>query len=240
MRYAVLGDIHANLQAFSAVLEDMVEMDVERVLCVGDLVGYGAHPGECMQIMDDLDALTVAGNHDWAVAGRMNVEYFNADARDAVEWTRSRISQEQVERLAELPLCAVVDGIMLVHSNPFAPEFFDYIQTHYDVQLTFEHLQGRIGFVGHSHVPVMFANIEPVSCFLSEEYVLDPDVRVVVNVGSVGQPRDMDPRACYVVYDSDEGVVIMRRVEYDIHGAMQSIKDVGLPPTNGARLLLGR
>jgi diadenosine tetraphosphatase ApaH/serine/threonine PP2A family protein phosphatase len=182
----------------------------------------------------------VAGNHDWAVLGKVSAEYFNSDARDAVEWTRGEITDDHREKLAALPLQRVTNGITLVHSNPFAPDFFDYIQTHYDVQLTFDNLRTHVGFVGHSHVPVMFANTMPVSCFLVPEYQVEPETRIVVNVGSVGQPRDLDPRACYVVYDDEEETVSMRRVEYNIHAAAEAIEAAGLPPTNAARLSMGR
>jgi diadenosine tetraphosphatase ApaH/serine/threonine PP2A family protein phosphatase len=240
LRYAVLGDVHANLPALQAVLGDMSDRDIDRVLSVGDSVGYGANPCECLDLLEEHGTVAVAGNHDWAVLGKFSVEYFNSDARDSVEWTRKKLTRHHVERLDGLPLQREVDGIMLVHSNPFAPDYFDYIQTHYDVQLTFDHMRTHIGFVGHSHVPVMFANTMPVSCFLTQEYEVAEDTRLVVNVGSVGQPRDLDPRASYAIYDTDRGTVEMCRVEYDRVHAAEMIKEAGLPPTNAARLDMGR
>jgi diadenosine tetraphosphatase ApaH/serine/threonine PP2A family protein phosphatase len=240
LRYAVLGDVHGNLQALEAVAEEVRRLDVDRVLNLGDVVGYGASPGACLDLLEDLDATGVAGNHDWAVLGKMSVEYFNSDARDSVEWTRNELTERHMSMLRRLPLQRCVDGVTLVHSNPFAPEYFDYIQTHYDVQLTFDSMSTHVGFVGHSHVPVMFANTVPVSCFLVQEYEVEEVTRIVVNVGSVGQPRDLNPQASYAVYDTDEGKVTMHRVDYNVHAAAKLIEDAGLPPTNAARLSMGR
>jgi len=211
--YAVLGDIHGNRQALVAVLKDAEEAGVDRVLNVGDVVGYGAEPAECMEIMRERDAVSVCGNHDWAVGGKVSIQYFNADARDSVEWTREALSAEQIEELKAAELVAVIEEVTLVHSTLFAPEEFDYMQTLFDVQLSFKHLETGICFCGQ---------------------------RAIVNVGSVGQPRDLDPRACYFLYDSDRRKVTMRRVEYDVHAASASILKAGLPITNARRLVLGR
>ncbi|MHC4480649.1 MAG: metallophosphoesterase family protein [Planctomycetota bacterium] len=240
MRYAVLGDIHGNLQALRGVLADAEEAGGERILCVGDIVGYGADPRECLQAMREVEALVVAGNHDAASAGRFSVEYFNADARDSIEWTMRQITDEDRSYLDSLELVQVVDEVTLVHSSPFSPEYFDYIQTLYDVELAFDHLATRVCFVGHSHVPVMFRDTEPVDYFLEPDYELPPERRVIVNVGSVGQPRDLDPRACYVIYDTEEGRISIRRVDYDLHSASEKMVAAGLPSTNAARIVLGR
>jgi len=238
--YAVLGDIHGNLHAFDAVVGDIDEAGADRVLCVGDVVGYGAYPRECIEMVTEIDALSVAGNHDWAAIGKVSVDYFNADARDSIRWTREQLNDGDVEFLTQKELLLTLDEITLTHSTPFSPEYFDYMQTLYDVQLAFDHLTTRICFCGHSHVPAMFVDSDPIGFFLKPEHRILPEQRMIVNVGSVGQPRDLDPRACYVLYDSDEQKVYMRRVEYDIHSASESIAQAGLPATNAARLVLGR
>ena len=240
MRYAVLGDIHGNLHAFQAVLEDARAAGVDRVLCVGDVVGYGAQPAECMQIMRELKPLIVGGNHDWGVAGRVSIQYFNADARDSVEWTRDQLSEQEIAELNALDLVAISDDVTIVHSTLFAPEEFDYMQTLFDVQLSFKHLQTSICFCGHSHVPVMLLDGASVECFLAPELTLIEGQRAIINVGSVGQPRDLDPRACYFLYDSELRKVTMRRIEYDVHATSDSILSAGLPITNARRLVLGR
>ncbi|MFW6189417.1 MAG: metallophosphoesterase family protein [Planctomycetota bacterium] len=240
MLYAVLGDIHANLHALDAVLEDVECAGADRVVCVGDVVGYGAYPEECLERVREREMLIVGGNHDWAVAGKVPIRYFNADARDAVEWTRDHLDQPQLERLGEADLTITVDDFTLFHSTLFAPEEFDYLQTMFDIRLCFKHLQTRLGFCGHSHVPVMLVENEEIDCLLTPELELRPDRRAIINVGSVGQPRDFDPRASYVLYDDQEQRVYLRRVEYDLHSASESILQAGLPITNARRLILGR
>lgn len=240
MRYGVLGDVHGNLEALSGVLADAHEAGAERLLCVGDVIGYGANPKECIDLLREHDAAVVAGNHDWAAVDKVGIEYFNADARDSIEWTREQLSDLDLEYLNRMPLVNTLDDVTLVHSSPFSPEYFDYVQTLYDVRLAFDHLRTRICFVGHSHIPVMFLNSEPVDYFLRAELDLPPDRRVIVNVGSVGQPRDLDPRACYVIWDADQGRVSVRRVEYDLHAASERMVAAGLPLTNAARIVLGR
>ncbi len=240
MRYIVLGDIHGNLEALTAVLADAGEAGFDRVLCVGDIVGYGANPKECIEVVRDCDALVVAGNHDWAVLDKVSIDYFNADARDSIEWTREQLSAADLEYLDAAKLIEVVQEVTLVHSSPFSPEYFDYLQTLYDVQLAFDHLATRLCFVGHSHWPVMFLNTTPVDYFLREEFELPPDRRAVVNVGSVGQPRDSDPRACYFIYESEQQTIYLRRVDYDLHPASEKILAAGLPATNARRIVLGR
>ncbi len=240
VRYGVLGDIHGNLEALNGVLSDAQEAGVEKLLCVGDVVGYGASPKECLDLVRRREAVIVAGNHDWAAADRVGLEYFNADARDSIEWTRDQLSKPEVEYLGGLPLLIAHEDITLVHSSPFSPEYFDYLQTLYDVRLAFDHMRTRICFVGHSHVPVMFLSTDPVDYFLRPELDLPPDKHVIINVGSVGQPRDLDPRACYAVYDTEKARVSIRRVEYDMHAASERMVAAGLPLTNAARIVLGR
>lgn len=238
--YAVLADIHGNLQALSAVLDDVERTGADKVLCVGDIVGYGAHPKQCLDAMRELSSVTVAGNHDWGAVDKVDIDYFNADARDSIEWTREQLGPDERQYLQGLNLVETLGDLALVHSSFFAPEYFDYIQTVYDVQLNFRHLQMPVGFVGHSHVPAMFATDRPSECFLQEELQLSDGTRAIINVGSVGQPRDLDPRASYALYDVEAHKVTMRRVEYDVQAAFQEILNAGLPTTNAHRLLIGR
>lgn len=240
MLYGVLADIHGNLEALTAVLDDAREAGAERLICVGDLVGYGADPAPCVNAIRELDAVVVAGNHDWAVVDKLSTAYFNADARDSIDWTRGQLPDQDLQYLNELELVKTVDQIMVVHSSPSFPEYFDYLQTLYDVRLAFGRLETKVCFIGHSHMPIMFVDTVPIDYFLRPELEIPDDTRVIVNVGSVGQPRDLDRRACYVLYDSDEQKVYMRRVEYDVHGASERMMAAGLPATNAARIMVGR
>jgi diadenosine tetraphosphatase ApaH/serine/threonine PP2A family protein phosphatase len=240
LRYLILGDIHGNLQALTQVLEAAGSHGYDRVLCSGDVVGYGANPRECLEVVREAGATVVAGNHDFAAVGLVDIDFFNADARDSIQWTRERLTDEDLDYLRNLPFVQTDDGVTICHSSPFSPEYFDYIQTLYDVRLAFDHLETRIGFVGHSHVPVMFMDGDPASYFLRPELDVPEEGGVIVNVGSVGQPRDLDPRACYAIYDTDQAKVYLHRVEYDLHAASALMVTEGLPTSNAARIVLGR
>jgi len=240
VRYAVIGDIHGNFHALESVLKDAEQQGYDKLLCVGDLVGYGAQPAECIEGVREKETIVVAGNHDFGVVEKTTIECFNADAQDAVIWTRDQLTEEQKNYLKELPLVHEMEDLTLVHGTLCYPEYFDYIQTLYDAYLSFQALHTPICFLGHSHVPIVFFNDNPISYFMEPEVDLEDAPKVIVNVGSVGQPRDQDPRACYAIFDVEKKRVWLRRVEYDVEAAKQKILDAGLPPTNAHRLLLGR
>jgi diadenosine tetraphosphatase ApaH/serine/threonine PP2A family protein phosphatase len=243
MRYAVFGDIHGNWDALDATLRHMDSRHVDQHLCTGDIVGYGAEPGKCTRKVRELNCATVAGNHDYAVIGRLELSYFNAHAREAVEWTRQRLPLKHAEYLAELPLTTVVDDLTLAHGTVHRPELFGYIETVFEAQLSFHAMCTRVAFLGHSHVPIAFLESEgsdSVTYTQSSEFELRHVSKAIVNVGSVGQPRDDDPRACYCIYDSDAQTIELHRVDYDIDRAQDRIRKAGLPDVLAARLALGR
>jgi len=238
--YGVIADTHGNLQALQVVLEELDAASVDQILCLGDIVGYGANPSECLRITRDRASAVVAGNHDWAVAGKFDTTYFNADARDSVEWTRRQLSGDEITYLRELPLVSRVGDVTLVHSSLYGPEEFGYVQTLYDAHLCFHQLETGIALIGHSHVPIVFVDGDPIRYCLPQEVHLSDNIHVIANVGSVGQPRDMDPRASYVIYDSEQKMLYLRRVAYDNTAAAEAILCAGLPVTNAHRLQLGR
>jgi len=213
---------------------------VDTIVCVGDIVGYGANPRECVHVIRERGCSVVAGNHDFGAVGRVDLSYFNADARDAIQWTREQLAEDECAYLAELPLTVRFDSVCLVHSTPYVPEEFSYIQTLYDASLAFSRLEQNIAFVGHSHVPLIFVNSDPVDYFMVGEFDIPPGAKVMVNVGSVGQPRDLDPRASYVLWDTDLERLSMRRVKYDVKATADRILAAGLPETNARRLFWGR
>lgn len=240
MRYGIFGDIHANLEALSAVLRAYSEEKIDRYFCVGDIVGYGADPSQCLQKIRELNCLTVAGNHDYAVAEKLPTDYFNAYAREAVNWTKRQLSAEELEFLSNLQLVAEVDSITLVHGTLKYPEMFDYIQTTYDAYLSLQLLRNKVCFVGHSHVPIAFLQTETIVPTYETEIPLRNVGKALINVGSVGQPRDENPKAAYAIYDSDEKKVWIKRVDYDINKAGAKILKAGLPPILAERLKHGR
>ncbi len=243
MRYCVFGDVHGNLEALEAVVADARRHGAERYACVGDIVGYGASPSECIDRVQSLTTQIVAGNHDCATVGRTELEYFNHFAREAVVWTRSQLSPQDKTFLRDLPLTLEADGLTVVHATVHQPELFGYIESDPSARQSFAALRNDLAFVGHSHVPVVFFHLPDEDAVLYTkdlEVPLDVGPRAIVNVGSVGQPRDNDPRAAYVLYDSTRRLVIIRRVEYNIEGAKRKIIKAGLPDVLGHRLLFGR
>ncbi len=240
VRYAVIADVHGNFHALEAVLTDINEQGADVILCLGDVVGYAAMPEQCMRTVREKCARVVAGNHDHGVVEKIDSTYFNADARDALYWTAEQLSEDDLAWLEALPLTAEFEDVLLVHSTLYFPEYFSYIRTLYDAALAFSKMEQRIGFIGHSHVPIAFVNSDPIDYFLLAEFQVPEHGRLIVNVGSVGQPRDLDPRACYVLLDTERNTVYFRRVEYDIAAAAEAIMSCDLPATNARRLLLGR
>lgn len=165
---------------------------------------------------------------------------FNVLAREAILWTRTKLSEGDIEFLGSLPLVERLEGFDIVHSTRYAPELFDYVQTSYDAHLSMEQMTAPVCFVGHSHVPVSFIQGEIISYSLDTVLHLQPQTKTIVNVGSVGQPRDRDPRACYAVFDTDKQSVQIQRAPYDVESVVQKIRDAGLPSALGERLRVGR
>lgn len=239
MRYGVLGDIHSNIQALDACLAVLEKEAVDGYLCLGDLVGYGGDPVAVLERVRELDPHLVAGNHDWAVAERMSLNYFNTQARVAVHWTRTVLEKKHIDWLGSLEPMGVFDGITLAHGTVHEPDCFDYLQSPYDAFLSFQVLGTDTAFVGHSHIPVTFFDGNPITWTVKTDVDMESR-RAIANVGSVGQPRDEDPRASFGIYDAAKRVLEVRRVEYDIEAAAERIIDVGLPPILGDRLRVGR
>jgi len=238
--YGIFGDIHANLPALEVVLEALDREDVDRYLCLGDLVGYGADAQACVDRVRSLKPIIVGGNHDWGAAGRLSLNYFNKVAGETLRWTRRALDKESLAWLADLPLVQRVgDKITLAHSTLHEPQQFDYIFTSDDAYRSFRRLTTPLGFVGHSHVPVTFFDGDPIR--YSTASVLDLGARrALANVGSVGQPRDENADAAFGVYDSETARLRVLRVPYDVDRAAQAILDAGLPGLNATRLRLGR
>jgi diadenosine tetraphosphatase ApaH/serine/threonine PP2A family protein phosphatase len=237
--YGIISDIHGNLEALDAVLEVLDQAKVDRLFCLGDVVGYGADPGICIARLRDRKVPTVLGNHDAAAMGRMSVECFNPHARASVVWTRKQLTGEELRELGDLPLVRREEGFTLVHATLHSPERFGYILTNLDAYFSFQLMDHSLCFVGHSHVPIKFFQSTPLSYNTDPVVRLDPAVKTIVNVGSVGQPRDRNPQACYAIWDSDEGSVRIERVDYDIDSAAQKIRDAGLPAILADRLYEG-
>lgn len=242
MKIAIVSDIHGNLEALEAVAGELDRLGVREVVCLGDVVGYGASPRECLDFVTERATATVAGNHDAAAVCEGASDFFNQAAREACSWTARELRASDRAFLASLPLRVKLDDLKveLVHAECVMPRMFDYIQDCVDGYRALQEVEpGNVCFVGHTHVPVCFQEEGP---FYADggRYQFDPRSRAVVNVGSVGQPRDGDRRASFGVFDSEERVLEIRRVAYDYESAARKIREEGLPQVLGERLRFGR
>lgn len=241
MKYGLISDIHGNLPALEAVLEVLKSKGVEKYACGGDIVGYGAEPSKCLEIVRDLNCITIAGNHDWAVVNLINPDLFNIYARSAVFWTLQNMSKSELEYLKNLPLRAFLDDFEISHGTVNEPENFDYIQSLEDAQKSFDEMEKNLCFLGHSHVPIAFFEMDgSVSYSLDTNIIVDKDIKTIVNVGSVGQPRDENPMASCAVFDSELNQIQILRVQYDIDKTAKAIIDAGLPKILAFRLYEGK
>lgn len=243
MRYGILGDIHGNLSALEAVLARFKDERVDRVISVGDIVGYGAAPSQCIQLVREAGAAVVMGNHDAAAVERLDLVYFNNYAKAAVYWTRTVLNAKEREWLTSLPLTLHLEHCSVAHGTLHRPELFDYIQSPTDADPSLDIMPLPVCFVGHTHVPVTLLRLrdDPTRTAYTVEYEVDLDeaCRSLVNVGSVGQPRDEDPRAAYAIFDSDQSKVWIKRIEYDVEREAARIREAGLPDVLADRLFLG-
>jgi diadenosine tetraphosphatase ApaH/serine/threonine PP2A family protein phosphatase len=243
MRYGILGDIHANLSALETALDALDELAVDRVLSVGDVVGYGAAPRECIDLLREVRAHVVKGNHDAACVDEVDTAYFNQYARHAIDWTRGQLDRRDLDWLRALPLTLTFDHCELAHGTLDRPENYDYLLGIRDAEPTLAVMTRPVCFVGHSHIPITV--LRPAEAPEKLGYSKDPvvdlaeAVRAVVNVGSVGQPRDEDSRLAVAVYDSATAKVWIERREYDIEREALRIRAAGLPAMLADRLWLG-
>jgi len=242
MRYGIISDIHSNLEALQAVLRVLNLEQIDEYLCVGDIVGYGADPQECIDSVKDRVSMTVAGNHDQATVELFPDIYFNAYAQKAVLWTKNNISGESKDFLRSLQLTYQNKDLTLVHGSLCYPGDFKYITDPGVLESTFDLLEGNICFIGHTHAAGIFMQDGTGKRAYQKAGSLKIEKRgkYIVNVGSVGQPRDSDCRASCCIYDTVTGKVSLKRVDYDVQLARKKIIERGLPHFLGDRLLSGQ
>lgn len=244
MRLGIFSDVHANLEALSAVLEAYKAESIHKYYCLGDVVGYGANPNECTSIVRETAEVTILGNHDAAVAGRMDYSYYYEAARQALDNHAAALSPANMEWLKQLPYKRMLDEyrVLLCHGSPVRIEEFEYIfapEQARECLPIFEEL-GDITFIGHSHLCKVF-QLQPGSVqeLPAQDFTLEDGYKYIVSVGSVGQPRDYDNRASYTVYDSDARRFEFKRIEYDIDRAAAKIFESNLERNFGHRLFIG-
>ena len=246
MRYLIVSDLHANWEALEAVMRQS-HGQYDRSICCGDLIGYGADPNTVVEWVRANCAVTVRGNHDRACTGQEDLEWFNPVARAAAVWTLENLSVENIRFIRELPQGpAFVDGVQVLHGSPVDED--DYLVAAEQAAEAFIYLESRIAFFGHTHLQGGFIwnreRVEtiPATSLRSDRQSLEIDASggYLLNPGSVGQPRDGDPRAAYAIYDSERAVVEYHRVDYDLESAQRKIREAGLPMFLAERLSIGR
>jgi diadenosine tetraphosphatase ApaH/serine/threonine PP2A family protein phosphatase len=233
MKYAIFSDIHGNVDALDAVLDDILAASPDKLICLGDLVGYGASPNECVRKVRESGAEVVQGNHDQAAITLKDIQYFNDYARAAILWTHAALTEESTDYLSALPFVITVPGIRFVHASPLEPEQWEYVLSINQAAEQLEAFTEAICFIGHSHYPGLFrkdgARILQIDFPANETVQLAPEGRYLVNVGSVGQPRDNDWRAAWTEYDDTTRSIRLHRLEYPVDVAQARILEAGLP-----------
>jgi diadenosine tetraphosphatase ApaH/serine/threonine PP2A family protein phosphatase len=242
-RIALVSDVHGNLPAFEAVMADVEASDADEIWCLGDLVGYGAQPDECVRLAADRCEVCLAGNHDLVVLGELDVSEFSSSAAAAASWTREHIAEESVEYLSRLEPLDTTHELGLYHASPRDP-VWEYVLSTWQAAECIRLMEPRVGAIGHSHVALFFHRDDQEDVFGAQAPAgTELDLsrgRWLVNPGGVGQPRDGDPRAAWLLLDTGNWTATWRRVEYPIDEAARAIEEAGLPAVLGERLYTGQ
>jgi len=242
MRYGLVSDIHSNLPALESVVVALDDLGIDQLVCLGDIVGYGPNPNECVELLRRRHCASIMGNHDEAIVDESADESFNELAREAIRWTRATLSAENKAYLASLPDSVEFDDFAVIHG---APAFrFAYIMDAAGASEAFRHVERPLTFVGHTHVAEVYFQNEADRTFHNRlpnggKIAIEPEFRYIVNPGSVGQPRDHNPHASFAIYDRSGHFVDVRRVAYDVARVRRLIEDARLPAPLGARLEVG-
>jgi len=237
--FAIISDLHANLEAVDACFRRIDEIKPNRIICLGDLVDYCAQPNEVIEIVKRRCVKVILGNHDEAQFHYSLSEGFNGNAKTSSILTRRILLPEHIEYFKQLPRIYSEHGLLFVHSSPAFPEEYKYINSFDSANYNFGHFVERICFTGHSHIPVLFEE-QDNKVMIAKPGKLNEKCRYIINVGSVGQPRDGDPRSCFGIFDSENLIFRHERVEYDINAVSQKILALGLPEKLASCLFSGR
>lgn len=232
MRIAIISDIHANLPALTSVLSTIDELGVDSIYCLGDTIGYGPHPNECVELVRERCAVVIKGNHDSGVTGETPLSYFNDYGKAAILWTIKSISPKNLDFINGLDFVWSDETITLVHASPNDPPAWNYVFTLNEALESFRHFSTELCFIGHTHVPFIVGEDSSVNIFR-------PEFRCLINVGSIGQPRDGNPNAAFGLLDTEKQTYECIRVEYDIQQTASEIQKQGLPSLLGQRLFRG-
>ena len=237
---ALISDIHGNAHALIAVLDDIARRGITETICLGDVVGYGGSPSECIDLVRANASACIQGNHDAMVGSDRGIEELSEDTRASIEWTRAVLSADQKSWLQTLPDRFEADDFVAVHASLHNPTAWPYVLIADAARQSFAHQNRPACFIGHTHQPAFWVEGEERGVDITSLENLRPGRKCLINVGSVGQPRDRDERACYAIYRRETQEIVWRRVDYDIAGAQTAILKAGLPAKFARRLELGK
>jgi predicted phosphodiesterase len=244
MKLAIISDIHANSEALEAVLADIKASNVDEILCLGDIVGYGANPNECIDLVKKSCNLILLGNHDAAAVGLLSTQHFNIHAKIAIEWTMGNLTGASHSFLKSLPLKETKLSHTFVHATPYEPNMWYYITSLEEAAFNFQFFETEFCFVGHTHIPIIIVLEEEKEVYVHQGESLNwsqlEKVRFLINVGSVGQPRDRNPNSCYGIIDSDAKTFTYHRVQYDVQKTQAKMRKIKMPEFLITRLDEGR
>ena len=242
MRYAVISDIHANLEALTAVLADIEKQSVDQIVCLGDVVGYGVDPVPCIDLVEKHCTVKLKGNHEAAALGEISTDHYNPAARQSATWTRAHLNDKTMSIIKGYTMEHEEPGIYFVHASPLEPSTWRYVLNIDEAAAGIACMPQRVGFNGHTHLPMIFSSLKnyPIRQSIGHTFCPDPETRYLINVGAVGQPRDNDPRASYAIYDTVEEEVTFRRLEYDFKTTQDKMIQAEAPELLIARLSAGK
>ena len=244
MKVAIISDIHANSEALEAVLADIKRQKADEIICLGDIVGYGANPNECIEVVKSACSLIILGNHDAAAIGILSTDHFNVHAKIAIDWTAENLTANAQSFLRSLPLKENKYSHTFVHATPYEPNMWYYITSLEEAAFNFQFFETVFCFVGHTHIPIIIVleNDKEVYVHQSNEikYSETKQARFLINVGSVGQPRDRNSKACYGILDTDAQLFSYHRVAYDIAKTQNKMRKIKMPDFLVTRLVDGR
>jgi predicted phosphodiesterase len=232
MRIAIISDIHSNLEALNSAFETIDTQRVDDIVCLGDVVGYGANPNECLSLVRSRCSMILQGNHDAAAVDLAVANTFTLNAQLSAIWTFGALFTENKDFLRSLPQMKPRGEILFSHASPFEPEEWHYVISEFDTREAFQSFTERVCFIGHSHIPVIFSERGKVPA-------ISPSGRFIVNVGSIGQPRDANPNLSFGIFDTDSWSYQNMRVGYDVDAAAEKIRKAGLPRALAERLYQG-
>ncbi len=242
MRYAIISDIHSNFEALTAVLDHIQTQMVDSVICLGDVVGYGPNPNECVELIKLNCSLTLMGNHDFACLDQSELDYFNDYARQALLWTIENLTPSSIQFISKLPLSEKLDDIFMVHASPDHPSAWNYIMSMDDAMINFNFFETNICVYGHTHLSIIFTEEENGGYSVSREahIKIDKKNKYLINVGSVGQPRDYNSKAAYGIIDTVDQHFQLHRVAYDYRLTQEKMRQYRLSDFLIHRLENGR